>query len=251
MNDFDDVLALAQVDVRDLIRLDQAPTYDDLVEFIRKMVETYGLANAVYHCPSFPGRTLDDPFLALTYEPDWVAHYKKSNYVSVDPVFNTGARALLPVDWSTLDRGFDRKVVRLFNEARDAKIGSQGLTIPIRGPENGLWALFSVTANDRDAEWRGRRRGMIADLVLVAHFIHQKACLLHASGENIDLNALTRRETEALAWTSEGKTVADIGALMRISPETVKAHLDSARFKLGALNRVHAVAKAIRHGIIH
>jgi DNA-binding CsgD family transcriptional regulator len=37
---------------------------------------------------------------------------------------------------------------------------------------------------------------------------------------------------------------------MRISAETVKAHLDSARYKLQALNRVHAVTKAIRAGLI-
>jgi len=30
----------------------------------------------------------------------------------------------------------------------------------------------------------------------------------------------------------------------------VKTHLDSARFKLKALNRVHAVARAIRTGLI-
>ncbi len=86
--------------------------------------------------------------------------------------------------------------------------------------------------------------------MLVGHFMHQKAYELHTSGEFVDLNAITRRETEALAWTAEGKSIADIATLMRISSETVKAHLDSARFKLGALNRVHAVAKAIRHGII-
>ena len=37
---------------------------------------------------------------------------------------------------------------------------------------------------------------------------------------------------------------------MRISLETVKAHLDSARDKLQALNRIHAVAKALRAGLI-
>jgi DNA-binding CsgD family transcriptional regulator len=39
----------------------------------------------------------------------------------------------------------------------------------------------------------------------------------------------TRRECEALSWPVEGKTVADIAVLLKISPETVKAHLDSAR----------------------
>jgi len=250
MNNFEDVLSLAQVDIRDLARLDREPSYDDLVEFIRRIVENYGLRNAVYHCPAFPGRTIDDPFLALTYEPEWVEHYKRSNYVHVDPVFNVSARSLLPVDWSGLERT-DRKVIKMFGEARDAGVGDQGLTIPIRGPENGLWALFSVTSDVTAAEWRGRRRSVISDLVLIAHFIHQKAYQLHKSGETIDLNAITRREAEALNWTAEGKTVADIAALMHISTETVKAHLDSARYKLGALNRVHAVVKALRHGIIH
>jgi len=247
----DDIFGHTQLDLQEIMQLDKGSNYVDLVDFIRRIVDVYGLSNAVYHCPSFPGSTLSDPFLALTYQPEWVAHYKKSNYVQVDPVFNVGARSLLPVDWSTLDRESDRKVVKLFNESREAGVGSQGLTVPIRGPENGLWALFSVTTNDSLTEWRRRRRGLVADLVLVAHFLHQKACELHATGESVDLNTITRRETEALSWTAEGKTVADIAQLMRISNETVKAHLDSARYKLGALNRVHAVAKAIRHGIIH
>jgi len=249
MDTLDDFFGISQIDVRDLMRLDEAPTYDDLVAFIRKTVESYGLRNAVYHSPSFPGRTIEDPFLALTYDAAWVEHYKKSNYVSVDPVFNVGARSVTPIDWATLERN-DRKVVKLFGEAQDAGVGHQGLTFPVRGPENGLWALFSVTADDSDRDWRQRRRSLVADLLLVAHYVHQKAYDLHKSGEVLDLNCITRRETEALAWTAEGKTVVDIATLMKISPETVKAHLDSARYKLGALSRVHAVAKAIRFGII-
>ena len=207
------------------------------------------MSNAVYYCPTFQGRAQDDPFLVLTYDLAWKAHYIKSNYQHVDPVVNTGARSLLPVDWSTLDRS-NPKVVKLFNESREAGVGAQGLTIPIRGPENGTWALFSITCNEADVEWRKHRREIVADLVMTAHFLHQKAFELHNTGESIDLNSITRRETEALSWTAEGKSVVDIAALMRISAETVKAHLDSARFKLGALNRVHAVTKAIRNGII-
>jgi DNA-binding CsgD family transcriptional regulator len=231
------------------MKLEKNPTVDDFAAVIRKIVDSYGLRNAIYWCPTFRGRAVDDPFLVMTYEQEWKAHYLRSNYAAVDPVVNTGARSLLPVDWAKLDRS-NRKVVKMFNEAREAGVGAQGLTIPIRGGENGAWGLFSVTSNESDAEWASRRREIVSDLVLVGYFMHQKAYELHTSGEFIDLNAITRRETEALAWTGEGKSVADIATLMSISTETVKAHLDSARFKLGALNRVHAVAKAIRHGII-
>jgi DNA-binding CsgD family transcriptional regulator len=245
----DDILALAKLDIHDLLRLENNPTVDDFTDIVRKILDAYGLRNAVYYCPTFRSRRIDDPFVVVTYQPEWVSHYIRSNYAAVDPVVSTGARSLLPVDWSRLDRS-NRKVVKMFNESREAGIGAQGLTIPIRGAENGMWGLFSVTSNDVDTEWSRHRREFVADLVMIAHFVHQKAFELHNSGEVLDLNAITKRETEALAWTAEGKTVADVAALMHISAETAKAHLDSARFKLGALNRVHAVAKAIRSGII-
>jgi DNA-binding CsgD family transcriptional regulator len=234
---------------RDLARLDLQPSLDDFEQVLRKVADAYGLCNALYYCPTFRGRALDDPFVVLTYPPDWVAHYIRSNYAVVDPVVTAGARSALPVDWSRFDRS-PRKVTRLFNESREAGVGAQGLTIPVRGAESGVWGLFNVTSNETDAEWTRRRREIVADLVVIASFVHQKAYDLHTPSETIDLNAITRRETEALAWTSEGKCIADIAVLMKISAETVKAHLDSARSKLGALNRAHAVSKAIRHGII-
>lgn len=62
------------------------------------------------------------------------------------------------------------------------------------------------------------------------------------------LGGLTRREIEALQWAAEGASVEEIGVAMGIASETVKAHLDSARYKLQALNRTHAIAKALRAG---
>jgi DNA-binding CsgD family transcriptional regulator len=246
---FDECISLARVGLRDLLEFEQQPSVEGFLDVLHRIVETYGLRNAVYYSPTLQGYARDNPFIVLTYKPDWINHYVKSNYESVDPVVSTGVRSLLPVDWARLDRS-NPKAARMFNESREAGVGSQGLTIPIRGAENGVWGLFSVTSAEQDKEWARRRPEIIADLVLIGNFLHQKAFEFHSTGERIDLNAITRREAEALAWTSEGKNVADIGLLMRISAETVKAHLDSARYKLGALNRVHAVAKAIRHGII-
>jgi DNA-binding CsgD family transcriptional regulator len=124
------------------------------------------------------------------------------------------------------------------------------LAIPVRGPVNGLWALFSVTSFDSDAQWEARRHELMRDMVHVAHFVHQKAYDMHGAVEEIALGSLTRREIEALQWAAEGASVEEIAAAMRIASETVKAHLDSARYKLQALNRTHAIAKALRAGPI-
>jgi transcriptional regulator EpsA len=51
----------------------------------------------------------------------------------------------------------------------------------------------------------------------------------------------SRREQEILEWLSQGKRNAEIGALLGISPATVKNHVRSAFRKLGARNRVEAV----------
>lgn len=66
------------------------------------------------------------------------------------------------------------------------------------------------------------------------------------SGKTATRAVHLERDVEALEWAAEGHTIADIARHMRISPETVKGHLDSARYKLQALNKVHAVSKAIR-----
>ena len=220
----------SDVNILDLLAMDRTPGEHGLTEFIARMTDRLGLRNTVYHCQTFPGRTMHDPFLILTYDADWVSHYRRSNYVTIDPVFNVAAHSLLPIDWSGLPR-VDRRVIKMFNEAQEAGVGRQGLSVPVRGPENGLWAVFSVTADDSPQDWSLRKRDLTSQVVLLAHFIHQKAYELHRNSEYIDLNALTRRECEALAWTAEGKTVADVAVLMKISMETVKAHLDSARQK--------------------
>jgi len=241
--------SLDEVDLNRLLRLETDLSGKSLDEFIEAIRRRYDLTNIAYLCPSFRGCSLTAPFLAVTYTEDWVAHYKAEDYVFIDPAFTLGARSLLPVDWARLPRA-NKKVQRLFGEAKEAGVGQQGLTIPVRGPTNGLWALFVVTSDENDQAWAGRRYELMRDLVHVANYVHQRAYELHGEEAPVDLNAITKREIEALEWAAEGKTIEDTAILMRISAETVKAHLDSARYKLQALTRVHAVTKAIRAGLI-
>jgi DNA-binding CsgD family transcriptional regulator len=240
---------LDDVDIRTMLQLEDDLNDKTLTGFIAFIREHYGLANVAYLCPSFRGRSVAQPFLAVTYSDAWVEHYTSEGYGQIDPVHTFGARSVLPLDWARLPREH-KKVRRMFGEARECGVGRQGLTVPVRGPANGVWALFSVTSHDDDFEWSSRRFELTRDLVHVAHYVHQRAFQLHDADVSVDLDAITKREIEALEWSAEGKTISDIAILMRISPETVKAHLDSARFKLQAINRVHAVTKAIRAGLI-
>ncbi len=175
----------------------------------------------------------------------WFEYYREF----IDPLFNIGGRSVLPFDWARLP-GRKKNVLPIFG-AKDAYPERHGLTIPVRGPTDDVWALFSLTSNESDIDWARRRYQLVKDLVRVANYVHQRACQLHAEKKSSDdFDVITGQEIEALELCSEEKSLAEMAILMRVSAETVKARIDTARFKLRALNRVHAVSKALQAGLI-
>mgnify|MGYP001561364014 FL=1 len=62
-----------------------------------------------------------------------------------------------------------------------------------------------------------------------------------------NLSDLTSREIEVLKWVKEGKTNWEISRIMILSEATVKFHLGNIFKKLDAVNRGHAVAKALEN----
>jgi LuxR family transcriptional regulator, quorum-sensing system regulator BjaR1 len=61
---------------------------------------------------------------------------------------------------------------------------------------------------------------------------------------------LTARESEVLWWVANGKSAWEVGEILHITKRTVDEHVQTAVRKLGAVNRTHAVALAIRDGLI-
>jgi len=61
---------------------------------------------------------------------------------------------------------------------------------------------------------------------------------------------LTSREKEVLTWVARGKSAWEIGEILDIAKRTVDEHAQTAVRKLGAMNRTHAVALAVRDRII-
>jgi DNA-binding CsgD family transcriptional regulator len=62
--------------------------------------------------------------------------------------------------------------------------------------------------------------------------------------------SLTPREREVLGWVAHGKPGREIGEILHITERTVEAHVQAAIRKLGGRNRLHALAIALRDGII-
>jgi DNA-binding NarL/FixJ family response regulator len=61
---------------------------------------------------------------------------------------------------------------------------------------------------------------------------------------------LTEREREVLDLMARGLSTVEIGSRVYLSERTVKSHVASVLAKLNASNRAHAVAIALRMGLI-
>ncbi|WP_295808673.1 autoinducer binding domain-containing protein [uncultured Nitratireductor sp.] len=71
----------------------------------------------------------------------------------------------------------------------------------------------------------------------------------HALSRLSEMPRLTPREKECLQWAALGKSEWEVSQILGISEHTAEKHLLNAKTKLGASNRVHAVAEAIRCGV--
>jgi DNA-binding CsgD family transcriptional regulator len=128
-----------------------------------------------------------------------------------------------------------------------------GIGVALHLPR-GLHFMIGV---DRDqplpsnAVERGRLAG---ELCLFAAFAHEAAMrvLLPVSPRvSADVTGLLSvREQEVVRWTADGKTAWEIGRILGISEQTVVRHVGRAAGKLGCVNKVQAVAKALRLGLI-
>lgn len=57
---------------------------------------------------------------------------------------------------------------------------------------------------------------------------------------------LSQRERQCLEWCAAGKTAEETAIITKLSVHTVESYVRSATRKLGAVNRMQAVARAIR-----
>jgi DNA-binding CsgD family transcriptional regulator len=67
---------------------------------------------------------------------------------------------------------------------------------------------------------------------------------------DVDGLHLTAREREVLSLLAQGLQLDEIAQRLGIGAETVRSHVRNATERLGAANRTHAVAIAIRHKLI-
>jgi len=102
----------------------------------------------------------------------------------------------------------------------------------------------------------GPRQTYLAELVVP--FLHaawvrtQVNWLAKTPGvKQAEAGLVTSREREVLEWMYRGKSNIEIGMILKISPLTVKNHVQKVLRKLNVLNRTQAVGKALALRILN
>lgn len=241
---------------------------EDLGHLIDKIRDVFDVAHVVYLATSLGGEyrvASGPPAGALrngggawmrhegkvgagTYSASWSERYAEADYARIDPVIEGASRSFVPVDWKSLD--WNTKIKKQFlREAVDFGIGNQGYTVPLRGP-NGQFAIFVVNDTCSDEKWEKFISEHASDLLIVAHFFHQKVIEIERVFGPSPPPKLSARESDVLKHIASGRSRSQVAHDLKISENTLRVYLDSARHKLGALNITHAAAIAVTRGII-
>lgn len=181
------------------------------------------------------------------YPRAWQERYLRRAYHSIDPTVAHARTTVEPLAWSRELFAGDA----LGALARDTlAIGlNHGWTQPMHDA-NGSFGMLTLA----------RRGGPLGDEELraklpmmqwLARVVHQRLFGEFLSWQrNESISHLTERELTCLRLAAEGGTAADISRLTGVGERTVNFHMANALTKLGATNKTHAVALAMRMGLL-
>jgi len=99
---------------------------------------------------------------------------------------------------------------------------------------------------------RDELAGAIRRVAAGGHYFGEEVigALLNVEARQDDPAALTRRELDVLHLLTAGLANKEIGERLYLSADTVKTHLGNIYRKLGVESRAHAVAVALRRGLL-
>lgn len=161
-----------------------------------------------------------------------------------DKIFIDSLSRLMPVPWFIDEYSKRAKLsdaaVTLFTESR--------LTMGVNFPGFGLWDKIRIVG------FAGARkrpdRDELDQLNLLMIQMHERLSLVFRPQDNTE-NTMTTLEKRVLHAVSEGNRVAHVAGNLGLSTRTVQYLLDSICRKLDASSVEHAVASALRQGLIY
>ncbi|CAN5416877.1 LuxR family transcriptional regulator [soil metagenome] len=225
-------------------RLEDYTTAPTAMNAIEDAFRAFGFETVIITGLPNPDQQFAKMVLAKRWPPGWFELYTAENYDRHDPVARHCRRTVSPFEWSEapFDAEAEPRAAEVMRRAADFRM-SRGFLIPIHGLA-GYDAAISLGGCDIDLNARNKPA-----LHLMAMYGFERIRRLTTPSQGTQ-HRLTRREREALTWTAKGKSAWEIGEILNITQRTAEEHIATASRRLGAANKTHAVAIAIRDKMI-
>jgi LuxR family quorum sensing-dependent transcriptional regulator len=219
-------------------RLRGSGSVDALARRFANAVAPLGMTASASGMVSGQRALSDQPFHFTNWPAAWIDTYQARGFVRIDLIPRWAIVSGEPVSWSDVlarfapsDPGWE--VVRA---ARAAGF-HEGFVTPVR-TRTGALGLVAVAGGERPPFQLQER--IFLQVVSAAALMRAEA--LMAPGRAVS-SPFTLREQECVALLRQGFTDAEIGAALGVALTTVRAHLQNARRKAGARNRVELAGR--------
>ncbi len=226
-------------------RIQDLETGYDVFRYFKELATMFGFNRFLILKISGDMENFADFSAINNWDPELIQIYDEEGLTENSPILNHCQREGHPLEFNMeslpQDRAEEKKVlsVSLFNDFAMEK----GISYPVTGRNGELGGV----------SFSGDKLAIRREDVLSLHLLSQYAYrqLRNTKEDNaVPQPQLSDRERDCLSWTAAGKTAAEIATILELSNHTVTHYLTSACKKLDATNRVQAVAKAIRLGIL-
>lgn len=227
-------------------QLSQVRTNYDVFKFLKKLGDEFCFERfAVLFLPDQNSTELSSHMIVSNWPPELIRAYDEMKLLVNSPIVAELRRSLAPLEWELETVNKARSPEEIQNSVSLFKDFSMlgGVYFP----------TYDALGRRGAVSFAGQRGKLDPDELATLHLLalytyNQVSEVADAVSEPND--QLTPRERECIYWSSEGKTNNEIGVILSISENTVSSYMISAAKKLGALNRAHAIALAIRAGIV-
>lgn len=240
--------------IRYLVTIGEVPSRDLAIREFEALIDTFGYK---FYCIFHEPKPIENPahlIIAANWEQRWIERYVAKKYIVTDPTIKFLLRANRSFSWQQAVAAYEglphyRRMQKMMQDGKAHGLVS-GHIFPIFG-RNGLMGAVTL-GGPNEIELSPVEEMLLQTVTRITYFR-----LLEFEGtlfadkikEGMDI-VLTHREVQALSNMADGMTSPEIAEVLKVAPTTVDWYGASVQEKLGAKNRIHAVALAIRKGLI-
>jgi len=188
----------------------------------------------------------ENVFIHKSVPEGWWDAYLDLSQKAYAPIIMMARHCLAPFTWTECLRMFEPVGIDRWAHELGLKYGMRdGLTCPVGARWVVVYWSRKVLSNTLSPQLR-------ALLFMAANFAAIRLeQIVGPDPRRIGKQmSLTPRELSVLRLASNGHRTRRIAQLLELGEETIRSHLKKAQRKLGAADRLHAVAEALRHQLI-